>query len=62
MKNQNRLCKSFLSFFVLLFSFALNQINLQISEFHPFPEKISMLDLNPTSICWSFDNSFFDDR
>ena len=57
MKNQNRVCKSLLSF-CLLSCFALNQINLQISEFHPFPEKIKMLDLNPISISWSFDNSF----
>ena len=57
MKNQNRVCKSLLSF-CFLFSFALNQINLKISEFHPFPEKLSMLDLNPTSICWSVDKSF----
>ena len=57
MINQNRLCKS-LSSFCLLLSFALNQINLQISEYHPFSEKMKILDLNPTSIQWSFDNSF----
>ena len=35
-----------------------SQTSLSIVEFHPFTEKMKLLDLKPSKIEWSFDNRF----
>jgi len=48
-----------LFFGILLFlNLCLSQTSLSILEYHPFPKKMKILDLNPTIINWSIDNSF----
>ncbi len=49
--------KFFLGIF-FFYKICFSQITLSISEYHPFSEKINILDLNPTIINWSIDNSF----
>ena len=33
-------------------------MNLSIAEYRPFPEKISLLDIEPTQVNWSIANRF----
>ena len=42
----------------LLSNLYFSQISLSIVEFHPFTEKMKLLDLKPSKINWSFDNRF----
>ena len=43
---------------LLLSNLYLSQTSLSIIEFHPFTEKMKLLDLKPSKINWSFDNRF----
>lgn len=43
---------------VLLFNLCFSQTYLSILEFHPFTEKMKLLDLKPSKINWSLDNRF----
>ncbi len=45
--------------FILYFTgFCTGQVNLSIVEYRPFPEKISLLDIEPTQVKWSIANRF----
>ena len=43
---------------LLVLNFLLAQINLSISEYRPFPDQISILEIQPTKISWSIANRF----
>ena len=48
-------------FTLLLFiflSFGYSQTKLNIVEYRPFPEELSILNLKPTKISWSIGNNF----
>ena len=45
--------------FILYFTgFCTGQVNLSIVEYRPFPEKISLLNIDPTQVKWSIANRF----
>ena len=43
---------------LLVLNFLFAQINLSISEYRPFPDQISILEIQPTKISWSIANRF----
>jgi len=48
----------FLFKFLIIFNCLFSQISLTISEYRPFPEQISILEIQPTKISWSIANRF----
>ena len=48
----------FLLFFLILANRILGQVEFLISEFRLFPEKITILEIEPTSLSWSIANGF----
>ena len=48
----------FLLFFLILANRTLGQVEFLISEFRLFPEKITILEIEPTSLSWSIANGF----
>ena len=45
-------------FILLSITLCSGQVNLSIAEYRPFPEKLSLLDFEPTKMSWSIANRF----